>query len=517
MRFLFGGHLLDVSRRELQRRGKQVALEPQVFDLLAYLVQNRERVVSKDDLTAHVWHGRIVSPSALMTRLHAARAAVGDDGAAQRVIRTVVRAGVRFVAEVTEEEEPGVSANDPTPALPDKPSIAVLPFQNMSGDPGQDYFADGVVEEITTALARIRWLFVIARNSSFTYKGRSVDVRRVGRELGVRYVLEGSIRKNGERVRITAQLIEAENGTHLWADRFDGLVMDVFDLQDQIAANVAGTIEPKLILAEIERTGRKPTESLNAYDLYLRAISRFHQYGERNLEDAASLAMKALAADPNFSRAAALVGFCRAAQAAETWGTLCSATIAEAIRLARLGIETGHDDPDALWMSACAMAAFAADHPSAKAAVERALLLNPNAAYAWWTRGWISIFTDQPEAAMDSFRHASRLSPLDPLGWIISGGITGALLVARRFAEVLDWADRTLRDKPRYSVMLRYKAIACAHLGRVEEARQHIFAMLVSQPEFTIHGWATTIGATAFSAPTTAMLVEGLRKAGAPE
>jgi len=400
---LFGDHVLNVARRELRRGGKPVALEPQVFEFLVYLVTNRDRVVSKDDLFAHVWRGRIVSPSALMTRLHAVRAAVGDSGAAQQIIRTVARTGIRFIADVTEEDAADAAAGGLPLALPDKPSIAVLPFANMSGDRTQDYFADGVVEEITTALSRIRWLFVIARNSSFTYKGRAIDVRRVGRQLGVRYVLEGSVRKSGDRVRIAAQLVEAENGTHLWADRFDGSLADVFDLQDHIATNVAAAIGPQLMLAEIARTGRKPTDSLNAYDLYLRAVAQFYQYGESNLETAAALAVQALAADPNFGRAAALAGFCRAAQAAETWGSLSAATIAEAVRLARLGIEAGHDDPDALWMGAYTLAAFAGDHAVARDAVERALRLNPNAAYAWWTRGWIAAFTDQPETAIESF------------------------------------------------------------------------------------------------------------------
>src|ERR1700737_3185609 len=246
---MFGDHVLDTARRELSRGGEQIELEPQVFDLLAYLLRNRERVVSKEDLLASVCGGRIVSDATLDSRIAAARRVVGDSGAAQTLIRTFARKGVRFVGEVREEAKPAALAPEmaaepgrPELALPDKPSIAVLPFANLSGDPEQEYFADGMVEEIITALSRIRWLFVIARNSSFTYKGQAVDVKQAGGELGVRYVLEGSGRKGGNRVRITAQLIDAVTGTHLWADRFDGLIEDVFELQDKVASSVAGVI-----------------------------------------------------------------------------------------------------------------------------------------------------------------------------------------------------------------------------------------------------------------------------------
>lgn len=512
MRFAFGDYLLDVERRELHRCAKRIALEPQVFDLLAYLVSHRDRVVGKDELVAHIWRGRMVSDSALMTRLNAARTAVGDSGASQRVIRTIPRKGVRFVAEVTEE-----ASDIAALSLPDKPSIAVLPLQNMSGDAEQDYFADGMAEEITTALSRIRWLFVIARNSSFTYKGRAIDVRRVGRELGVRYVLEGSIRKSGDRVRITAQLIEAENGTHLWADRFDGRLEDVFELQDRVATSVAGAIEPKLLLAEIQRTGRKPTESLDAYDLYLRAFAQFHQYTEAGCAAAVVLAKKALALDPNYGRAAALVGLCRVAQAPQAWGSLSPEEIADSIRLAMLAIETGKDDPDALWMAAFTLALFSGDHATAMAWVDRALLLNPNAAYAWFTRGWVAAMKGQSDAAIEGFQRATRLSPFDPMGWMFSGGMAVAHLVAHRFEDVIDWADRTLRTQPRYSAMHRLKAIAHAHLDRLEKARECVRASMTLAPEYTISGWIKAYGDRAYSADTLAVYVDGLRKAGAPE
>ena len=269
----FGNHRLDIARRELRHGTELVDLEPKAFDLLAFLIRNRDRVVSKDDLLEAIWDGRIVSESAITTRINALRRALGDDGATQKLVRTLTRKGVRFIGEVTEQPEvpPPAARNILTEIRPvDRPSIAVLPFQNLSGDPAQDHFADGMAEEIITALTRIRWLFVIGRNSTFAYKGQVIDVKRVGRELGARYVLEGSVRKAGERVRIATQLIEAATGCHLWADRFDGSSEEVFDVQDKVAASVAGAIEPVLQAAESVWSRNGSTNDLGAYEAHLR-------------------------------------------------------------------------------------------------------------------------------------------------------------------------------------------------------------------------------------------------------
>jgi len=271
--YLFEDYALDTDRRELRRGPTPVATEPQVFDVLVHLIQNRTRVVSKDDLLKSIWKGRIISEAAMASRLNAARNAVGDSGEMQRLIKTLPRKGVRFVGEVREQSASAIIAPEnagerqqPGPALPDKPSVAVLPFANMSGDPEQEYFADGMAEEIITALSRCSWLFVIARNSSFTYKGRSVDVRQVGRELGVRYVIEGSVRRSQNRLRFTGQLIDATSGAHIWADHFDGQLSDVFDLQDRFTESVVAAIEPTVQLAEIGRLRYKPTANLDAYE-----------------------------------------------------------------------------------------------------------------------------------------------------------------------------------------------------------------------------------------------------------
>jgi TolB-like protein len=268
MQFRFADHVLDVACRELRRNGEPIALEPQVFDLLVHLVRNRDRVVDKDELLESIWKGRIVSESTLTSRINAARKAVGDSGEAQRLIRTVPRKGFRFVGDVADEQrtEPRL------PRVPrDRPSIAVLPFDNLSADRDQGYFADGIVEEIITGLSRIKWLFVISRNSTFIYKGNPIDVKTVGRELGVRYVLEGSVRRSGDQVRVTGQLIETETAAHVWADRYDGTLNDIFTLQDEMTMSVIGAVEPSLRKAEVERARRKRPDSLDACDLYLRA------------------------------------------------------------------------------------------------------------------------------------------------------------------------------------------------------------------------------------------------------
>ena len=314
MFYRFEDHVLDTSRRELWRGEELLAVEPQVSDLLVFLISNRDRVVSKEDLINAVWSGRIVSDSTLASRINAVRRAIGDNGREQRLIRTGARRGFRFVAPIEETDKsrtPGFASqavDQDRPVTPlDKPSIAVLPFTNLSGDPDQEYFVDGVVEEIITAISRVRWLFVIARNSSFTYKGKAVDVKRVARELGVRYVLEGSLRRSRDRVRITGQLIDTSTGAHIWADHIDSALDDIFELQDRVASSVVGAIEPKLRQSEIARAARKPTQSMDAYDLFLRALGQLHQMRKESWSEAIRVAQQALDIDPHYAPAAAIL------------------------------------------------------------------------------------------------------------------------------------------------------------------------------------------------------------------
>ncbi len=400
--------------------------------------------------------------------------------------------------------------------LPEKPSLAVLPFQNMSGDPEQEYFADGMVEEITTTISRLPWLFVIARNSSFTYKGKAVDVKQVARELGVRYVLEGSVRKAGSRVRITGQLIDTASGAHIWADRFDGALDDIFKLQDDVASGVVGAIEPRLRLAEIERASRKPTESLDAYDLYLRALVTFHQLTSEGVEDAVRLLERALDIDPSYAPAAALAAWCRVVQVAQGWARPTPELAAVALHFARRAIDTGKDDPDALWMAGHAIANFSGDHKAAVAAIERALALNPNAALAWTLRGWVHLYLDEVDPAIAAFERASRLSPLDPLGYIITGGFARAHLTAGRYKEAMRWVDQTILEQPRFTTALWIKVVLCELMGRHDEAREALRPLLEAWPDFTIDAFAT-YATPHYTARLRAIYVEALRKAGLPE
>jgi TolB-like protein len=394
--------------------------------------------------------------------------------------------------------------------------FGVLPFQNMTGDARQEYFVDGMVEEITTAFSRLPWLFVIARNSSFTYKGKAVDVKQVARELGVRYVLEGSVRKSGNRVRITGQLIDAATGNHIWADRFDGALEDIFDLQDRVASSVVGAIEPKLRLSEIERASRKPTGSLGAYDLYLRALAQVYRHTEEGFGEAVTLLRQALAIDPFYAPAAALVGFCRTAQRVTGWGGASESDIAEDVRLARQALEHTRDDPDTMTWAANTLFYVAGEVALAAAVLDRALTLNPNSATAWTCRGIIYALRNQPAAAIEALESAQRLSPFDPLGYVNAWGFALANIAAGRFEQAIEWADRALRDRPRFIVAIRAKIVANAHLGRLDEARKDLARMLALYPGLTIAGYR------AFIAPSTVpevidLMIAGLRLAGLPE
>jgi adenylate cyclase len=408
-----------------------------------------------------------------------------------------------------------LAVSPPPLPLPDKPSIAVMPFENMSGDTEQEYFADGMVEEIITTLSCIRWLFVIARNSSFTYKGRSIDVKQVGRELGVRYVLQGSVRKAEGRVRITAQLIDAQNSAHLWADRFDGSLDDIFDLQDRVASSVIGAIEPKLRQSEIERARRKPTASLNAYDLYLRALAKFHEFTKEGCSEAIRLAQQALDIDPSYAPAAALIGYSYHMQVLQRWAPSEPARLAEIAGLARRAVQSGKEDPDALWMAGFVMA-FTGDVKTGANVVDRALSLNPNSAHAWMVRGWIYAFLSQPKPAFEALQRAIRLSPLDPLCYDMMWGLGHAALAGGRYEEAIEWADRCRLEEPTYRPAYTVKLAACSALNKTAETKEAAARLLELQPGYTISSYQAT--ASRFVSPeVVALVVEGLRKAGVPE
>jgi TolB-like protein/class 3 adenylate cyclase len=367
--------------------------------------------------------------------------------------------------------EPKVTPTGSGPALtlPDKPSIAVLPFQNMSGDPEQEYFADGMVEEIITALSRVRWLFVIARNSTFTYKGQAVDVKQVGSELGVRYVLEGSVRKAGQRVRITGQLIEALTGTHLWADRFDGSVEDVFELQDRVASSVAGVIEPTVQSAETARSAHRPTEDLGAYDLYLRAYAMV--FSSRALfPDALDLLEEAIARDPHYGPALAWAAACCQALANDSRNDDLKAVSRKGLDFARRAIDVARDDPGTLGNAALALAYFDEDITAPIALVDRALSLNPSFARGWHISGILRRWAGEPDVAIEHVERSLRLSPRARVGWS-SWVIGSAHFLMRRFGEAAPRLLVAIQDDPSLSDAYRHLAACYAHMGRIGEAR----------------------------------------------
>jgi TolB-like protein/class 3 adenylate cyclase len=357
------------------------------------------------------------------------------------------------------------------PALPDKPSIAVLPFANMSGDPEKDYFADGMVEEIITALSRLRWLFVIARNSSFTYKGRAVDVKQVGRELGVRYLLEGSVRKGGAKVRISGQLIDCATGAHLWADRFEGGLEDIFDLQDQVTARVVGAIAPKLEQAEIERSRRKPTESLDAYDYYLRGMAAFNEWTpEKNIE-ALSMFRRATELDPQFASAYGFAVRCYSQRKANGWPSDRAADVAEATKLAQRAIDLGKGDAVALALAGIGLVWVVGDPEQGGMLIDRALALNPNWAWAWLFGGWAKMWLGEPEVAIERLAHAMRLSPQDSQMFGMQAATAFAHFFAGRYSEAASWAEKALREQSNYYLAVSVLAASCALAERPREAQ----------------------------------------------
>jgi TolB-like protein/class 3 adenylate cyclase len=400
--------------------------------------------------------------------------------------------------------------------LPDKPSIAVLPFQNMSGDPEQEYFADGMVEEIITALSRFKALFVIARNSSFTYKGRAVDVKQIGRELGVRYVLEGSVRKAANRVRITGQLVDTATGAHLWADRFDGGLGDIFDLQDQVTENVVGAIAPAVEKAEIERARRKPTESLDAYALYLRGLARFYQIASRQAnEEALRLFNSAIELDPDFASAYGRAAYCYVYAKANGWISVTPSEIAEVTRLTQRAVELGKDDAIALANGGYALVYVVHDLGVGPALIDRALVLNSNLAEAWACGGWVKNWLGEPEAAIERFARAMRLNPLDPRMSAIRSGTAYAHFLFGRYDEAASWAAMALQDNPDYQPGLRVAAASNAMAGLPEQAHKAMARLRQLNPALRVSNLKDLVGP--WRADYLARFEEGLRQAGLPE
>ena len=497
MQFCFADHTLDTERRELYRGSEPIAVEPQVFDLLIYLLENRHRVVSKDDLIASVWGGRIVSDSTLTSRINAARKAVGDSGEDQKLIRTIARKGLRFVGEVRTQPtgtEPADASGLPPdqphersrPALPlpDRPAIAVLPFINMSGDPEQEYFSDGISEDIITALSKLRWFFVIARNSSFIYKGKAVHMKQVAEELGVGYVVEGSVRKSGDRVRITAQLNDVATGSHIWAEHYDRSVADVFAVQDEITEAIVAAIEPQLYAAENFRAKRKPPDSMDAWDLVMRALSHYWRVTRQDNVVAQALLEKAISIDPNYGQALGVLATSHTFSAHMGWEDMAvSAPIAE--RAALAAIRSDSEDPWAHHALGCVYL-FTRHFDDSLAEFDLALRLNPNFSLAQGYFGLALAYCGRWQEADQAARRAIRLSPRDPFSAVYYGIAAYAQFVGRNYDEAMGLSREGIRQRGDFVGAHRVLATAAGMAGHSEVATAALKELRRAQPNISL-------------------------------
>jgi TolB-like protein len=502
--FRFEDFVLDPDRRELSRAGAFVAVEPQVFDLIDYLVRSHERVVTKDDLLEAIWNGRVVSESTLTSRINAARRALNDSGDEQRLIRTVPRRGFRFVGFVqsgrdtasteivsrssrTATEASSDVAHEtarPHLPLPDRPAIAVLPFLNMSGDPEQAYFSDGISEDIITALSKLRWFFVIARNSSFIYKGKAIHMNQIAEELGVRYVVEGSVRKSGGRVRITAQLNDVVTGSHIWAERYDRALADVFAVQDEITEHIVSSIQPQLFAAENFRAQRKALDNLDAWDLVMRALSHYWRVTREDNLVAQALLEKAISIDPNYGRALGVLATSYMFTVHMGWMDMATAMpIAE--RAALAAIRADSDDP---WAHNALghVYLFARRFDDSLAEFELALQLNPNFALAQGYYALSLSYSGRWQDADEAASRALRLSPRDPYSAVYTGILAYARFLAGRYDEAISLSREALRQRRDFVGASRVLTAAAGMAGHADLAKAALHECRRMQPNISL-------------------------------
>jgi adenylate cyclase len=504
--FEFAGHTLDTERGRLQKGGQEVALRPKSLSLLNYMLANAGRVISKDELVSTIWPDIAVSDDSLTQCMKDIRKALGPDS--EGLIRTVMRRG--YIIDESKLRSSNKLPVEFTETINDKASIAVIPFDNLSDDPGQDYFATGVVEEITAALSRLRWLFVAAHGSSATYKEQSFDFARIARELGVRYILKGSVRKAGDRIRIGGQLIDGGTGVQLWADRYDGLLSDIFDLQDRVTESVVGAIQPSILSAEVERSRRKRPESLDAYDFMLRAFPLVWSLDRQDNESATAFLDSALAIEPTYALALSLKAWCLEQQAVYNWTDTPAELREEGLRLAKRAVSLHGDDPLVLAVLGAAHS-FARDFDIAEAHLERARTLDPNSAWAWMRSGWLNVYRERTDAAFEQFARFNRLSPIDPMNYISHIGIGAAHFVNGDYEHATASTRKGLSQHPEAHWALRQLVSALALEGRIEEARHECGNLLKAYPGLTI---GKVADALPFAPNTMTRIIEGLRAAG---
>jgi TolB-like protein len=513
MRYRFEDYVLDTARRELHRGSDQISLEPKVFDLLAHLVRNRERVVSKDDMVATVWDGRTVSESTLTTCINGARCAIGDSGDDQRLIKTLPRKGIRFVGPV-HEEQPVADAPQSSPAadFSAKPSIAVLPFQTFGGDQELESFADGLTEDIITALSRIKALWVIARNTMFTYKGRPIEVRAVGGDLGVRYVLEGSVRKADGRVRMTAQLVEAGTGHHIWAEKIDRTGGSLFELQDDFTQSVVASVQTQLIVSEGKTVGHSARETSGIGDLLARARARIYQPRVNGFDELVSLAERALVLDPENGEACRLLAtgiWHQAYRGSIPWDR---ATADRVMLFALRAIVAEHVDENTHWTLALAHL-MAGQHQRAIVSLRSALDINPSCSLAYGSMGTVLAWAGEPEESIANNELALKINPRDPLNSHRYFGLALAHYLASRYEKALGRVSQVMELRPDWWLGIMIYAASLAQSDQVDEARVACAELLRSKPDVTV----ASLDALPFAKGSDrAHVAEGLRKAGLP-
>lgn len=502
----FGSFSLHVTRGILSDGASEVVLRPKTVAVLAYLLQNKGQVVTRDALLDAVWPGLAVTDDSVTQCVSEIRRALGEAGPS--LLRTLPRRGYLLSAA------PGLAV-EPALTPPDKPSLVVLPFQNMSGDPGQDYFVDGLIEDITTALSCIRSFFVISGSSAFTYRNRSVDVRQVGRELGVRYVVEGSVRSAGGRIRITGQLIDTNTGVQLWADRFDATADDVFALQDRVTEAVAGAIEPSLRQAEIARAQRKPPQDLGAYDWYLRGVAAMQTLPMDRMREAYDIFMKAIALDPHYAAAHARAAGCLRRLKVQAMVRHGAPEPEESLRLAARATELAPDDPEVLALAAVELAYGGRKPEAALVMLQRACALNPNGALVWSRTGIVQCYLGLIEEAKASHMRALRLNPRGPDRWPSLVSLSSAHLQVGDAAEAVAWAESAVNERPSFAVNLRALVAAQVAAGELQAARATMAVLLRQAPEHRLSRMREFSGTwlPAFMQ----QLTEAYRAAGMPE
>jgi TolB-like protein len=510
----FGPFRLDADAEILFRGSEPIVLGQRAVALLRMLLERPGTPVSKDALIGAAWPGLAIEDSNLTVQIAALRRAFDEAAGGSGWIETMPRRGYRYVGPSVTTDKPrvAVSPHASPPALPDKPSVAVLPFLNLSGEVDQDYFADGIVEDIVAGLSRIKWLFVIARNSSFTYKGLAIDVKRVGRELGVRYLLQGSVRKDAGRVRISAQMIEAETGGHLWSERFDRPLNDIFALQDEIALNVVGAIEPSLRRAEVERVKRKRPESLDAYDLVLQAQPDVDSGMPAQVTKALALLNRALKLDPTYALAHAFSAMCH--HCLYLRAGLHETERLASIRHAQTAIMHGRDDALALTFAGFSIGMDGHESAAAFTTLEAALAVSPSSALTYILGSVIFGWTGDDERAIEWAERGLRLSPFDPWAFAAFHSLTLAHFHRGRYEDAVNAARKGIQSNPAHSISHMLLAAALAKLGRLEEAKTAAGSVLALQPTFR---YGQQFAGVNCAPALAAALGEVLRVTGLPE